>query len=130
MYTATEESTAIETQPQRLGVRREARREGLRLLDYSEFPRVSAGGGSEVGLLIDESPSGLRFVANEAHEPGSLLRVSLRGLHGQECRDVVARVVWCNQTATGRCQLGLETVHEARPRMLRVRHQGGQRYRA
>ncbi len=111
-------------------VRSEIRREGLRLLDYSEFPRVSADGGTQLGLLVNESERGMCFVANEAHEPGGLLRISVRGLHGQDCRDVVARVVWCQETATGRCQLGLETVRDSKPRMARVRHIEGRRVRA
>ncbi len=111
-------------------VRCEVRREGLRLLDYSEFPRVSAEGGAQLGLLVNESQSGLCFIANEAHEVGALLRVTLRGLHGQECRDAVARVVWCNETATGRFQLGLACVRESKPRMLRVRLEQGRRFRA
>ncbi|MDP6981414.1 MAG: PilZ domain-containing protein [Myxococcota bacterium] len=130
MHSAAQDIAGTPATTQPVEVRREVRRERLRLLDYSEFPRVSAEGGAQLGLLVNESQSGLCFIANEAHEPGSLLRVSVRGLHGQDCRDVVARVVWCQETATGRCQLGLECLRDSKPRMVRVRHLEGRRFRA
>ncbi len=130
MHSAAHDIAATQTSTQPVEIRREVRREGLRLLDYSEFPRMSAEGGTQLGLLVNESQSGLCFIANEAHEPGSLIRVSVRGLHGQDCRDVVARVVWCQETATGRCQLGLECLRDSKPRMIRVRHIEGRRVRA
>lgn len=129
MHSAAQQISNPEAPTPESGMRRDVRREGLRLLDYSEFPRVSAEGGTQLGLLVNESDSGLCFIANEAHTPGAMLRVAVRGLHGQECRDVVARVVWSRGTESGRFQLGLECLRDAQPRMLRVRHLEGRRAR-
>ncbi|MCP5040670.1 MAG: PilZ domain-containing protein [bacterium] len=111
------------------GIRREERREGLRQVDYSPFPRMTLDAGGQLGLLVNESDSGLCLVANETEQIGTLLRVVVRGLHGQTSRDVVARVVWCKQSDSGRCRIGLERLRESQPQMLRVRHIDGRRVR-
>ncbi len=110
--------------------RRGPRREGLRQVDYSPFPRVSLDAGENLGLLLNESDTGLCLVVAEKESIGSLLRVVVRGLHGYTSRDVVARVVWCNDSDQGRTRLGLELLRESRPQMLRVRYREGQRSRS
>lgn len=108
-------------------VRREERREGLRQVDYGPFPRTSLVAGSRLGLLINESNSGLCLVSNQHEEVGTLLRVVIRGLHGHTSRDVVARVVWCRKKLADRCLIGLELIRESSPQMARVRHINGRR---
>lgn len=110
--------------------RREPRREGLRQVDYSPFPRMSLDAGQKLGLLINESDAGLCLVANDHEEVGALLRVMVRGLHGHTSRDVVARVVWSQATDEGRCRMGMELLRESQPEMVRVRHEGGTRVRS
>ncbi|MBW2295963.1 MAG: twin-arginine translocase TatA/TatE family subunit, partial [Deltaproteobacteria bacterium] len=90
------------------------RREGLRQVDYSPFPRVSLDAGNNLGLLLNESDAGLCLVVAEKESVGSLLRVVVRGLHGRTSRDVVARVVWCSDAEQGRTRLGLELLRESR----------------
>lgn len=110
--------------------RRGPRRDGLRQVDYSPFPRVSLDSGNCRGLLLNESDTGLCLVVGEQEAIGTLLRVVVRGLHGHTSRDVVARVVWCSDTDQGRTRLGLELLRESRPQMLRVRYRDGQRTRS
>ena len=110
--------------------RREPRREGLRQVDYSPFPRMSLDAGQTLGLLINESDAGFCLVANEPEEVGALLRVMVRGLHGHTSRDVVARVVWSEATDEGRCRMGLELLRESQPQMVRVRYESGTRVRS
>jgi hypothetical protein len=110
--------------------RRGVRRDGLRQVDYSPFPRVSLDEGKTIGLMLNESDTGLGLVVGERESIGSLLRVVVRGLHGHTSRDVVARVVWCSETDQGRYRLGLELLRESRPQMVRVRHWNGERTRS
>lgn len=110
--------------------RKEPRREGLRQVDYSPFPRMSLDAGQTLGLLINESDAGLCLVTNEPEEVGALLRVMVRGLHGHTSRDVVARVVWSEATDEGRCRMGLELLRESQPQMVRVRYEGESRVRS
>ncbi len=112
------------------GIRRGPRREGLRQVDFSPFPRMSLGAGERLGLLLNESDAGLCLVVAEREEIGSLVRVVVRGLHGHTSRDVVARVVWCDDSDPGRSRLGLELLRESRPQMLRVRYEDGRRLRS
>lgn len=112
------------------GVRREPRRDGLRQVDYSPFPRMRLDAGTRLGLLVNESDAGLCLVTNEGEPIGALLRVMVRGLHGRTSRDVVARVVWCQQGDSGRSRMGLELLRESQSQMLRVRHVDGQRVRS
>ena len=103
--------------------RREVRREGLRQVDYSPFPRVSLDAGQTLGLLINESDAGLCLVTHEPEEVGALLRILVRGLHGHTSRDVVARVVWSEATDEGHCRMGLELLRESQPQMVCVRYE-------
>jgi hypothetical protein len=91
---------------------------------------MSLGAGGRLGLLLNESDAGLCLVVAEREEIGSLVRVVVRGLHGHTSRDVVARVVWCDDSDPGRSRLGLELLRESRPQMLRVRYEDGRRLRS
>ena len=110
--------------------RREERRDGVRQVDYSPFPRMSLDAGETLGLLINESDSGFCMVTSQREDVGALLRVMVRGLHGHTSRDVVARVVWIKATDEGRCRMGLELLRESQPQMVRVRYEGGTRVRS
>lgn len=112
------------------GIRRGPRREGLRQVDFSRFPRMNLDAGERLGLLLNESDAGLCLVVAQREEIGSLVRVVVRGLDGHTSRDVVARVVWCDDSDSGRSRLGLELLRESSPQMLRVRYQDGRRVRS
>lgn len=86
--------------------------------------------GERLGLLLNESDAGLCLVVAQREEIGSLVRVVVRGLDGHTSRDVVARVVWCDDSDSGRSRLGLELLRESSPQMLRVRYQDGRRVRS
>ena len=102
---------------------RESRRDGLRQVGFSPFPRVSLDAGQSLGLLINESDSGFCMIGSNREEVGDLLRVMVRGLHGHTSRDVVARVIWSEATDTGRCRMGLKLLRENQPQMVRVRYE-------
>ncbi|HIG71805.1 MAG TPA: PilZ domain-containing protein [Myxococcales bacterium] len=102
---------------------RESRRDGLRQVGFSPFPRVSLDAGQTLGLLINESDSGFCMIASDREEVGDLLRVMVRGLHGHTSRDVVARVVWSEATDAGRCRMGLKLLRENQPQMVRMRYE-------
>jgi hypothetical protein len=102
--------------------RAHARRKGLRLVEYSSFPRVDIDAGLQDGLALNESDSGTCIAVASKLEIGSLLRVTIRSIDGQSSRDAVARVVWCRDTEEGRIRAGLEVLREHKPRMMRVRH--------
>lgn len=110
--------------------RRHVRRDVLRQIDYSPFPRTSLDGDKQLGLMLNESDSGLCMAVTNEEEVGSLLRVMVRGLHGHVSRDVVARVVWTNETSEGRFRLGLALLRETQPRMSRIRYEDGRRIRS
>jgi len=111
------------------GTRREARRDGLRQADYSPFPRMSLDAETSLALVLNESDAGLCLVVARNEPIGSLLRIGVRGLHGLLSRDVVARVVWSEESAADRYRLGLALLREAKPRMSRVRYEDGLRAR-
>lgn len=109
--------------------RREFRREELRQADYSAFPRMILDSQKRRCLMLNESEGGLCLVVAEDEAIGSLLRVMVRNLHGHVSRDVVARVVWSEETSAGRYRLGLALLRESRPRMSRIRFEDGKRTR-
>ncbi|MCP4037108.1 MAG: PilZ domain-containing protein [bacterium] len=112
------------------GERRGARREGLRQVNYSPFPRSSLDAGKRMGLLLNESDDGLCLVVPENTAVGSLLRVTVQGLHGHTLRDVITRVVWCSEADEAGYRVGLELLRESQRQMLRVRLDDGRRVRS
>lgn len=111
------------------GIRLQTRRDGLRQVDYSAFPRMSIDSDKQLGLMLNESNSGLCLITCTDERVGSLLRVMVRSLHGHVSRDVVARVVWSKEATAGRYRLGLALLRETQPRMVRVRYEADQRTR-
>ncbi len=109
------------------GERAHPRRQALRLVEYSDFPRMDLDAGRQTGLALNESDSGICIAAKDKTEIGALLRITVRGIDGRPARDAVARVVWCRDADEGRFRMGLEMLRETRPRMMRVRHEAGRR---
>jgi hypothetical protein len=107
--------------------RADTRRHALRLVEYSNFPRMDLDAGLQTGLALNESDSGICIAVKDEEEIGALLRITVRGIDGLPVRDVVARVVWCRDADEGRYRVGLEMMRETKPRMMRVRHEQGRR---
>lgn len=109
------------------GERRLPRRQALRQVEYSNFPRMDLDAGRQTGLALNESDSGICIAVQSKQEIGALLRVTVRGIDGRTARDVVARVVWCRDADEGRYRIGVEMLRENKPRMMRIRHENGRR---
>jgi hypothetical protein len=93
--------------------RREPRRDTVRIVEYTRFPRVGASRGPRLGFTRDLSPSGMCIGADEPEAIGSLLRVTLRNVDGRPSRPCVDRVVWCSPARDGRHWIGIERLAEA-----------------
>ena len=106
---------------------RSERRESLRLIDYAPFPRMDLARGRRVGLSLNESDTGLLVATEDRVEPGELLRIVIRGVDGGAVRDIVARVVWCEQADDDSYRMGLAFLRNAGARMLRARHRAARR---
>jgi putative nucleotidyltransferase with HDIG domain len=129
-FSSSSAAFALEGDEPQSGVRSQPRRNALRRVDYSAFPRMSLDADKRLGLMLNESDSGLCLAASSREEVGTLLRVMVRGLHGRVSRDVVARVVWSKETTVGRYRLGLALLRETRPQMMRVRYEALHRTRS
>ena len=90
---------------------------------------MSIDSDKQLGLMLNQSNSGLCLITCTDERVGSLLRVMVRSLHGHVSRDVVARVVWSKEATAGRYRLGLALLRETQPRMVRVRYEADQRTR-
>jgi hypothetical protein len=95
------------------GVRREPRREIVRIVEYACFPRATADQPRRLGFTRDVSRSGMCIGADRSEHVGELLRLSVRGLDGRAQEPVVARVVWTSAERDGRFWLGLELLADA-----------------
>jgi hypothetical protein len=83
---------------------------GVRMVEYSRFPRTSPDVGARLAFTRHGSDSGLCIGCEEPEPVGSLLRVSIRDLDGRPSHVQLARVVWCRAAGDGRHWLGLEPV--------------------
>ena len=90
--------------------RSEPRRDEVRIVEYTPFPRTSAEQGPRIGFTRDLSPSGLCIGSDRPEPVGTLPRVVLRGADGRSDRPCIDRVVWCEPTHDGRYWIGLERV--------------------
>ena len=95
------------------GVRREARTDALRIVEYAGFPRVATEARPHVGSMRDFSATGMCMGADDATPVGALLRVTVRELGGLPRRTTIERVVWCEAQRDGRYWVGLERLSEA-----------------
>jgi hypothetical protein len=93
--------------------RGEARRDEIRIVEYTPFPRVGAGGGQRLAFTRDVSESGLCIGSDHPEPVGSLLRVVLRGTDGRPDPPCIERVVWCRPSGDGRHWIGLERITSA-----------------
>ena len=105
--------------------RQEPRDAVVHVVEYSRYPRRSAGETRRVAYTQDRSKTGLGLDLPEPVYPGELLHVTLRDIDGGIAVDGLARVVWCETTDAGRARAGVEMLCEqgARP-MRRVRPTG------
>ena len=97
-------------------IRREPRRDTVRIVEYTRFPRVGSDPGPRIGFTRDLSASGMCIGTEEAETVGALLRVSLRDLEGRPSRPCIERVVWCSRDRDGRHWIGLERLTDTNSR--------------
>jgi len=94
-------------------IRREAREDTVRIVEFAPFPRSDSHRTPRLGFTRDLSNSGMCIGVDESEAVGSLLRICLRGIDGRVAKVAVHRVVWCNAQRDGRFWLGLEVMGEA-----------------
>ncbi len=93
-------------------VRRESRRDEVRKVEYTPFPRVHGDQLTRQGFTRDVSPLGMCLVGESPESIGSLFRVDVRRLDGQSMGAAIARVVWRMAIGDGRCWMGLDLLCE------------------
>ena len=84
------------------------RNEGVRIVEYSRFPRSGPDAGPRLAFARDVSATGLCIGCEEPEPPGTVLRVAVRDLDGRPCPARLVRVVWCEPAGDGRHWLGLQ----------------------
>ena len=98
--------------------RSEERRRGVRLVEYTPYPRADRAGGfgnePRLALATNRSRRGLCIDTSERLEVGSLLRVIECGVDGAPMRESLARVAWrsCSRTQRGRFTAGLARIDD------------------
>ena len=95
--------------------RSEPRRDEVRIVEYTPFPRVAANEQARIGFTRDVSESGLCIGSDHPEAVGTLLRVLIRGSDGRPEPACIERVVWCRPAGDGRHWIGLERVTSAAP---------------
>jgi hypothetical protein len=108
------ETTETATDPTALftTVRRESRRNEVRRVEYTPFPRVHEDQWARLGFTRDVSPLGMCLVGDSPEPIGSLFRVNVRQLDGQSMGAAIGRVVWRMAVGDGRCWMGLDLLCE------------------
>ena len=109
---AEEAGTATEPTTLFTPVRRESRRDEVRRVEYTPFPRVHVDQRTRLGFTRDVSPLGMCLVGDSSEPIGSLFRVNVRRLNAQPMGAAIARVVWRIDTEDGRCWMGLDLLCE------------------
>jgi len=94
-------------------IRREPRRDTVRIVEYTRFPRVGPDRGPRIAFTRDLSASGMCVGSDEPESVGALLRVTIRDLDGRPSRPCIERVVWCSRARDGRHWVGLERLTNA-----------------
>ncbi|MDJ0848992.1 MAG: PilZ domain-containing protein [Myxococcota bacterium] len=82
--------------------------EGVRIVEYSRFPRSGPDAGPRLAFARDVSATGLCIGCEEPEPLGAALRLAVRALDGRPCPARLVRVVWCEPAGDGRYWLGLE----------------------
>lgn len=114
--------TACATAEEQDRERIEARQRVVHVVEYSPYPRRASSEDRRVAYTQDRSDTGLGLDLPERVEPGELLRVTLRDIDGGIDLDGLARVVWCQETLSGRARAGIAMLQENGERpMMRVR---------
>jgi hypothetical protein len=90
--------------------RGEPRRDEIRIVEYTPFPRVGADEGARIAFTRDVSPSGMCIASDRPELVGALLRVVLRRADGRPDPSCIERVVWCEPAGDGRHWIGLERI--------------------
>ena len=110
-------------------VRRETRSPGVRIVEYTPYPRRTRDERRRIGFTRNTSTSGMCLAVETPERPGSLLRVVRTDVDGNPSTDALARVAWCEPRGAGRFWVGLAVISDANiSRMLKVRHvEGGQK---
>jgi hypothetical protein len=89
-------------------MRREERKDEVRIAEYAPFPRRTADQHPRLGFTRDVSPLGMCIGVDQPEEIGSLLRVDVHRLDGGSMGASIARVVWSAAARDGRHWLGLD----------------------
>jgi len=97
-------------------IRRESRKDTVRIVEYTRFPRVGSDRGPRIGFTRDLSASGMCIGADEPETLGALLRVTIRDLDGHPSRPCIERVAWCSRARDGRHWIGLERLTDTNSR--------------
>jgi len=93
--------------------RSEVRRDEIRIVEYTPFPRVGASEGLRIAFTRDVSLSGLCIGSDHPEPVGSLLRLVVREADGRPDPPCIERVVWCQPAGDGRHWIGLERITSA-----------------
>ena len=102
--------------------RLEARQRVVHVVEYSPYPRRESSEDRRVAYTQDRSDTGLGLDLPEPVAPGELLRITLRDIDGDVDVEGLARVVWCQETVSGRARAGIAMLQEEGERpMMRVR---------
>jgi hypothetical protein len=112
----TSTNTTLQATPSRpvaSGLRREARSETLRIVEYARFPRFSRDQRLQLGFTRDISASGMCLGVDREEEVGALLKLGIRSVDGRDAESVVARVVWSSATGDDRFWIGLQLVADS-----------------
>ena len=117
---AASEGFATTITPGAPGIRSEARKETLRIVEYSHFPRVAQQPQQRVCFTRDLSQSGLCLGVDECEPVGSLLRLCVRNVDGRREAASVGRVAWTSAERDGRYWLGVELLARALTRQAVV----------
>lgn len=102
--------TAVATRP--AVRRREAREPRACPARLSVLPRPPSWPASEPAHVRDESPGGLCLLAARAPVPGTLVRIEIRRLDGEDARPVLARVRWRRAEPGLGTRIGVEILAE------------------
>ena len=89
-------------------LRSEAREDGVRIAEYTGFPRRGSEQCPRVGFTRDFSASGLCLGVDLGENVGALLRVTVRQPDGSPGHTSIRRVIWCSAERDGRYWIGLE----------------------
>ncbi len=104
---STVDASGEESRPP-VRLRSETREDGVRIAEYTGFPRRSSDQGTRVGFTRDFSASGLCLGVDLGENVGALLRVTVRYPDGSPGYTSIQRVVWCSAERDGRFWIGLE----------------------